>query len=76
MEAKDKKWESGPMQDTDDQRTEEQLKRAKQESERNKENLEDKGEGSFREKNGDENQQYSDLKSEPNLDTRPTKTSS
>lgn len=75
MEAENKKWESGPVQETDDKRTNEQVQRAKQESERNKENLDDKGEGSFREKNGDEDQQYSDLENEPNLETRPTKTS-
>lgn len=75
MEAKNKKWESGPMQETEDKRTKEQFERAKEEAERRKENLDDKGEGSFKEKNGDEHQQYSDLKSEPNLETRPTKTS-
>lgn len=75
MEAKNKKWESGPMQDTDDERTDEQMKRAKEESERRKENLDDKGEGSYKEKNGDEGKQYEDLKSEPNLKKRPTKTS-
>lgn len=75
METKNKKWESGPMQETDDQRTDEQLERAKKESERQKENLDDKGEGSFKEKNGDENKQYSDLKNEPKLDKQPTKTS-
>jgi hypothetical protein len=75
MEAKNKKWESGPMQETEDERTEEQLERAKQETERRKENLDDKGEVSFKEKNGDENQQYSDLNNEPKLEKRPTKTS-
>ncbi|HEX7366361.1 MAG TPA: hypothetical protein VF273_04650 [Pelobium sp.] len=74
METKSKKWESGPVQETDDQRTKEQLERAKQETERKKENLDDKGEGSFKEKNGDENQQYSGINSEPKLDKRPTKT--
>lgn len=75
MEAKDKKWESGPIQETEDKRTAEQTERAKQETERKKENLDDKGEGSFKEKNGNANQQFTDLKSEPSLETRPTKTS-
>ncbi len=74
MEAKSKTWESGPVQGTDDQRTDEQLERAKQESDRIKENLDDKGEGSYKEKNGDENKQFSDLESEPNLEKRPIKT--
>ncbi len=76
MDSKDKKWESGPMQDTDDKRTEDQLLRAKEESERRKENLDDKGEGSYKEKNGGDDEQYTDLKSEPKQDKRPTKTSS
>ncbi len=75
METKNKKWESGPMQETDDKRTDEQLKRAKDETERRKDNLDDNGEGSFKEKNGGEDQQYSDLENEPKLDKRPTKTS-
>lgn len=75
MEARNKKWESGLMQETDDQRIEEQLERAKQEAERQKENLDDKGEGSFKEKNGDQNQQYSDINNEPKLDKRETNTS-
>lgn len=73
METKDKKWESGPMQETDDKRTEEQLVRAKKESERRKENLEGGGEGSYKEKNGDNDNQYTDIKSEPALDKRKTK---
>ncbi len=72
MEAKNKKWESGPMQDTDDKRTAEQLERAKEESERRKDNLEDKGEGGYQEKNGDEHNAYEDLDNEPKLDKRPT----
>jgi len=75
METKDKKWESGPMQETEDKRTAEQLERAKKESERRKENLDDKGEGSYKEKNGDDDKQYSDLKKEPKLEKRSTRTS-
>ncbi|RKD17045.1 hypothetical protein BCY91_02535 [Pelobium manganitolerans] len=74
MENKEKKWESGPMQHTHDERTAEQMQRAKEESERRKENLDDKGEGSYKEKNGDEDKQFSDLENEPKLDKKPTKT--
>lgn len=74
MEAKDKKWESGPVQDTDDQRTNEQLERAKEECDRRNENLDDKGEGSYKEKNGDEDEQYTDLENEPKLDKKKTNT--
>ncbi len=73
METKDKKWESGPRQETDDKRTEEQMQRAKEESERRNENLEDAGEGSYKEKNGNEDEQFTDIKSEPKLDKSPAK---
>lgn len=69
---KNKKWESGPMQDTDDKRTKEQLERAKEEVERQKENLDDHGEGSYSEKNGDEDDSFEDLKGEPKMDVKPT----
>lgn len=69
---KNKKWESGPMQHTDDDRTEEQLHRAKEEVERQKDNLDDHGEGSYTEKNGDEDKSFEDLKDEPKLDVKPT----
>lgn len=62
------------MQHTHDERTAEQMQRAKEESERRKENLDDKGEGSYKEKNGDEDKQFSDLENEPKLDKKPTKT--
>ena len=73
MDTKDKKWESGPMQETDDKRTEEQLERAKEECERRNENLDDGGEGSYKEKNGDDDKQFTDLESEPKLDKKSTK---
>lgn len=50
MENVEKEWESGPIQETEDKRTQEQLNRALEESERRKENLDDKGEGSYAEK--------------------------
>nr|MBC7612401.1 hypothetical protein [Pseudopedobacter sp.] len=74
MEPKDKKWESGPRQDSDDDRTEEQLKRAKEEAKRQNENFEEEEvEGAYREKNGDEETSFDDLKDEPKLDVKPTK---
>ncbi len=76
MEAKDKQWESGPRQETDDERSDEQLERAKEEAVRQKENLDDKGEGSYKEKNGDDDEQYTDLENEPKLDKQPTNTQS
>ncbi|MFC5282546.1 hypothetical protein [Pedobacter alpinus] len=75
METENKKWESGPMQETEDKRTEEQLNRAKEECDRRNENLDEGGdiEGSYKEKNGDEDEQFTDLESEPKLDKKPTK---
>lgn len=63
MESKeqDKKWESGPMQDSDDARTEEQLKRAKEEAERQKKNLDDHGEGSYPEEMDDGKKSFDNL---------------
>lgn len=61
MAAKSKKWESGPNQNFKDDRTQEQSDRAKEEVERNNKNLE----GSYKEKNGGKNKQFSDLKNEP-----------
>lgn len=75
MEPKDKKWESGPRQDSDDERTQEQLERAKEEAERQNENLDDKEEGSYKEKNGDEKKSFNGLKDEPKLDVKPTHSS-
>ena len=72
MKKEEKHWESGPMQHTEDKRTKEQLERALAESERRKENLDDKGEGGYVEKNGDEDEQFTDLKSEPKQDIKPT----
>jgi hypothetical protein len=72
MEPKDKKWESGPRQDSVDERTKEQLERAKEETERKNENLDDKVEGSYKEKNGDKKKSFDDLKEEPKLDVKPT----
>ena len=72
MEAKDKKWESGPRQETDDKRTDEQINRAKEEADRRNENLEDGPEGSYKEKNGDNKKQFDDIKSEPKQDVKPT----
>ncbi len=42
------------------------------ENTRKKENLDDKGEGSYKEKNGDEDEQYEGLKNEPKIDQKPT----
>ena len=71
MDVKDKNWESGPHQDHLDKRIKEQIKRAAKEADRRKDNLDDKGEGSYQEKNGDEDTQYEDLKNEPKLDQQP-----
>lgn len=74
MEPKDKKWESGPRQDSTDQRTDEQLKRAKEEAERQNKNLEgEEVEGAYREKNGDEETSFDDLKDEPKMDVKPSR---
>ncbi|MBU0697268.1 MAG: hypothetical protein KKE39_12220 [Bacteroidetes bacterium] len=69
---KDKKWESGPMQNEDDERVEEQVDRAKEEAHRQKENLDDHGKGSYSEKNGDDKDSFEDLKDEPKMDVKPT----
>jgi hypothetical protein len=71
MEPKDKKWESGHRQDSDDERTQEQLERAKEEAERQNENLDDKGKGNYKEKNGDGKKSFDDLKDEPKLNIKP-----
>ena len=68
MEMKDKKRESGPEQNFDDKRTDAQTNRAKEEVKRNNENLE----GGYKEKNGNDDEQYSDLKSEPKIDKHKT----
>ncbi len=68
MDAKDKKWESGPDQNFKDDRTQEQSDRAKEEVERNNKNLE----GSYKEKNGNANKQFSDLKNEPKEESTET----
>ncbi len=76
MEPKDKQWESGPQQPKPDDRTEEQIKRAAKESERRKENLEDdeedKGEGSYKEKNGSNKKQYDGDEPVPDVKNKPT----
>ena len=72
MENQEKHWESGPNQHNVDERVKEQVQRAAKESERRKENLDDKGEGSYREKNGDQNTEYRGLENEPKLDKKPT----
>ena len=71
MEAKDKMWESGPHQEHIDKRIKEQIKRAAAEADRNKENLDDKGEGSYVEKNGSKEQQFEGLDSEPKEENKP-----
>ncbi|MBK0383123.1 hypothetical protein I5M32_09145 [Pedobacter sp. SD-b] len=73
MEAKDKKWESGPMQETDDKRTIEQINRAKEEAQRRNENLdEEEPEGGYKEKNGDHKRQFTDIRNEPKQDKKAT----
>jgi hypothetical protein len=72
MDVKDKNWESGPHQDHLDKRIEEQISRAAEEVDRRKDNLDDKGEGSYQEKNGDDDKQFDGLKSEPKLDQQPS----
>jgi len=72
MGTEDKKWESGPRQETNDKRTDDQINRAKEEADRRNENLEDEPEGSYKEKNGSDKKQFDDLKDEPKLDVRPT----
>ncbi|RRN77800.1 hypothetical protein EIM50_17775 [Pseudoxanthomonas sp. SGD-10] len=72
MKAKEKHWESGPNQHHLDDRVKEQMERASKETERRKENLDDKGAGSYKEKNGNEDKQYEGLKSEPKIENQPT----
>ncbi len=72
MGTEDKKWESGPRQETNDKRTDEQTNRAKEEADRRNENLEDEPEGGYKEKNGNDIKQFDDIKSEPKLDVKPT----
>lgn len=66
--AKNKKWESGPEPSKPDARLKEQLIRAKKEVTRQKNNLEKPTEGSYVEKNGNQNVEYEGLKNEPKLD--------
>lgn len=70
--SKEKKWESGPEQHHVDARVKEQTERAIKEAERQKENLDDKGEGSYHEKNGNNDVQFEDLQNEPKQDQKPT----
>ncbi len=72
MENTEKQWESGPNQHHIDERVKEQAERAAKENERRKENLDDKGEGSYKEKNGNDQTQFEDLANEPKQDQRPT----
>jgi len=72
MENTEKHWESGPNQHHIDERIKEQAERAIKENERRKENLDDKGEGSYKEKNGNDETQFEDLKNEPKQDQKPT----
>lgn len=72
METREKHWESGPNQHHVDERVKEQIERANKEAERRKENLDDKGEGSYKEKNGDEKKQYEGLQNEPKIENQPT----
>jgi len=71
MDIKDKTWESGPHQNHIDGRVKEQIQRAAAEADRNKENLDDKGEGSYVEKNGDEKVQFEGLENEPKEESKP-----
>ncbi len=67
----EKKWESGPKQEHLDDRVKEQLNRALKESERRKETLvesEEKTEGSYKEKNGDDEEQFEGDKEVPKTD--------
>lgn len=66
--AKDKKWESGPEPSLPDTRLKEQLIRAKKEVDRQNKNLEKPIEGSYKEKNGDEDTEFEGLKNEPKVD--------
>lgn len=70
--GKEKKWESGAEPSHPDARLKEQLERAKQEADRRNSNLESSPEGSYKEKNGDENTQFDDLDNEPKLENKPT----
>lgn len=72
MENKEKKWESGPDQQHVDARVKEQMERASKEAERRKENLDDKGSGSYKEKNGSKDEQFEGLKNEPAIENKPT----
>ena len=72
METNQKKWESGPNQQHIDARVKEQMERANKEAERRKENLDDKGEGSYKEKNGNQNTQFEGLENEPPVQNKPT----
>jgi hypothetical protein len=63
--AKDKKWDLGNQPSKTDSRLKQQLLRAKKEVERQKNNLEKPTEGSYVEKNGNEDVEYEGLKNEP-----------
>lgn len=65
METKEKHWESGPNQHHLDERVKEQIERANRESERRKENLNDKGKGFYKEKDVNENKQSEGLGDKP-----------
>lgn len=65
---KNKKWESGSESSLPDTRLKEQLIRAKKEVDRQNKNLEKPIEGSYKEKNGDDDTEFEGLKSEPKID--------
>ena len=70
--AKEKKWESGAEPSHPDPRLKEQLERAKKEADRRNGNLEPSPEGSYKEKNGDEDTQFDDLDNEPKVENIST----
>jgi hypothetical protein len=62
---KEKKWESSAEPSHPDARLKEQLERAKKETDRRKNNLEQSPEGSYKEKNSNPNEQSEDLDNQP-----------
>lgn len=72
MKKKELKWESGPEPSNPDPRLKDQLDRAKQEADRQKETLKNSDGGSYQEKNGDNKSQYEDLSNQPKENNKPT----
>lgn len=72
MKKKELKWESGSEPSNPDPRLKDQLDRAKQEADRQKETLKNNDGGSYQEKNGDNKSQYEGLSNQPKENNKPT----